>query len=88
MKSAAIIAIALILAPAAARGADPIAGKRPNIVFLLTDDQGYGDISAHGNRVVRTPNLDKLRGEGVRFTDFHGKGSNPGNGFQRPRVRA
>lgn len=46
-------------------------GRRPNIVFILTDDQGYGDVSAHGNPVLRTPNLDRLRAEGVRFTDFH-----------------
>ncbi|MCE3019099.1 MAG: sulfatase-like hydrolase/transferase, partial [Pirellula sp.] len=51
--------------------ADSIAGKRPNIVFFFTDDQGYGDISAHGNPILKTPNLDRLRGEGVRFTDFH-----------------
>lgn len=43
----------------------------PNIIFILTDDQGYGDISAHGNPVLRTPNLDRLHREGVRFTDFH-----------------
>ncbi len=51
--------------------AAPIAGKRPNILFILTDDQGYGDLSAHGNPVLKTPNLDKLHREGVRFTDFH-----------------
>ena len=51
--------------------AEGIAGKRPNILFVLTDDQGYGDISAHGNPVLKTPNLDKLRSEGMRFTDFH-----------------
>ena len=51
--------------------ADSIASKRPNIVFFFTDDQGYGDISAHGNPILKTPNLDRLRGEGVRFTDFH-----------------
>jgi len=50
--------------------ADAIAGKQPNILFLFTDDQGYGDISAHGNPVLRTPNLDRLRRESVRFTDF------------------
>jgi hypothetical protein len=44
---------------------------RPNIVFVLTDDQGYGDIAAHGNPVIKTPNLDRLYGESVRFTDFH-----------------
>lgn len=49
----------------------PIAGSRPNIIFILTDDQGYGDISAHGNPVLKTPNMDRLRAEGARFTDFH-----------------
>ena len=50
---------------------DPIAGKKPNIIFVLTDDQGYGDISAHGNPILKTPNLDRLHAEGIRFTDFH-----------------
>ena len=54
-----------------AAAAAPLAGQRPNIIFLLTDDQGYGDISAHGNPILKTPNLDRLRAEGVRFTDFH-----------------
>jgi arylsulfatase len=44
--------------------------KRPNIVFILTDDQGYGDLACHGNPVLRTPHLDRLYGESVRFTDF------------------
>jgi arylsulfatase A-like enzyme len=48
-----------------------LTGKRPNILFILTDDQGYGDVSAHGNPVLKTPNMDRLRAEGVRFTDFH-----------------
>lgn len=47
-----------------------LVGRRPNIIFLLTDDQGYGDISAHGNPVLKTPNLDRLHREGIRFTDF------------------
>jgi arylsulfatase len=51
--------------------AEPLAGSRPNIIFILTDDQGYGDISAHGNPILRTPNMDRLHREGVRFTDFH-----------------
>lgn len=45
--------------------------KRPNIVFVLTDDQGYGEIGAHGNPYIRTPHLDRLHAESVRFTDFH-----------------
>ena len=44
---------------------------RPNIIFLLTDDQGYGDLSCHGNPILKTPNLDRLHDEGVRFLDFH-----------------
>ena len=48
-----------------------VAKRGPNVVFLLTDDQGYGDVSAHGNPVLKTPNLDRLHAEGVRFTDFH-----------------
>src|SRR5688572_32960284 len=44
---------------------------RPNIIFILTDDQGYGDLSCHGNPILKTPNLDRLHAEGVRFTDFH-----------------
>jgi arylsulfatase len=46
------------------------AADRPNILFILTDDQGYGDLSAHGNPILKTPHLDKLRSESVRFTDF------------------
>ena len=63
--------VALLVALPVALPAGPLSGKRPNILFILTDDQGYGDISAHGNPILKTPNLDKLRSEGVRFTDFH-----------------
>src|SRR5262245_4583011 len=45
--------------------------RRPNIIFVLTDDQGYGDLSCHGNPILRTPNLDRLHDEAVHFTDFH-----------------
>ena len=47
------------------------AQPRPNIVFVLTDDQGYGDLSAHGNPILKTPNLDRFHRESVRFTDFN-----------------
>ena len=43
----------------------------PNVVLVMTDDQGYGDIGAHGNPYVKTPNLDRLYEESIRFTDFH-----------------
>jgi arylsulfatase A-like enzyme len=44
---------------------------KPNILIVLTDDQGYGDLSCHGNPVLKTPNTDRLHAESVRFTDFH-----------------
>ncbi len=45
--------------------------KRPNVILVMTDDQGYGDLSCHGNPVLKTPHLDRLHAESVRFTDFH-----------------
>ena len=45
--------------------------KKPNVIIVLTDDQGYGDIAALGNKVIKTPQLDKLHKEGTRFTNFH-----------------
>ena len=48
-----------------------LGAKQPNIVFIITDDQGYGDISAHGNPILKTPHLDRLRSEGICFEDFH-----------------
>ncbi len=45
--------------------------KLPNIVIILTDDQGYADVGCYGAKGYKTPNLDKLAEEGVRFTDFH-----------------
>lgn len=50
--------------------AQDLAGSKPNIVFVITDDQGYGDVSGNGNPVLKTPNMDRLRSEGVRFEDF------------------
>jgi arylsulfatase A-like enzyme len=44
---------------------------KPNIVFVLTDDQGYGDLACHGNPWIQTSNLDKLHSESVTFTNFH-----------------
>lgn len=44
---------------------------RPNIVFVMTDDQGYGDLACHGNPVLKTPNIDALHGESVRLTNYH-----------------
>jgi hypothetical protein len=45
--------------------------RRPNVILIMTDDQGYGEVAAHGNPVIKTPHLDKLHEASVRFTDFH-----------------
>ncbi|WP_411827826.1 arylsulfatase [Luteolibacter sp. AS25] len=47
------------------------AEKKPNILFILTDDQGYGDLACHGQPFLKTPNLDKLYAESTRFTNYH-----------------
>ncbi len=46
-------------------------GKRPNIILVMTDDQGMGDLSCLGNPILQTPNLDQLYKMSTRFTDFH-----------------
>lgn len=55
---------------ATAHAAAAASGK-PNVVIVLTDDQGYGDLSCHGNPILRTPQMDRLHDQSVRFTDFH-----------------
>ena len=52
-------------------GGNPLSGSRPNIVLVMTDDQGYGDLGCHGHPFVKTPNLDRLYTQSTRFTDFH-----------------
>ena len=47
------------------------ARSRCNVIVFITDDQGYGDLSTHGNPVLKTPHMDRLHSESVRFTDFH-----------------
>lgn len=47
------------------------AASPPNVILIMTDDQGYGDFSCHGNPVLKTPNMDKLAAESIRLTDFH-----------------
>ena len=47
----------------------------PNIILILCDDLGYGDLGCYGNTVQKTPNIDRLAGEGMRFTDFYAAAS-------------
>ena len=49
--------------------------SRPNIIFILADDLGYGDLSSYGATAIQTPNIDRLAEEGVLFTDAHSPSS-------------
>lgn len=47
----------------------------PNVILIMADDLGYGDLSSYGNTYISTPNIDQLMAEGVRFTDYHSNGA-------------
>jgi arylsulfatase A-like enzyme len=70
MKLTLTLTTALLFASLTALPA--VAGPNPpNVILVLTDDQGHGELGCHGNPHLKTPNLDRLHGESVRFTDFH-----------------
>jgi len=67
-------AAAVSMMPRAVWGKQAAGGKwpgKPNVVLMITDDQGYGELACHGNKIIKTPNLDALHGQSVRFTAFH-----------------
>lgn len=70
--AALALASATVARPAAAGAAG--GGAPPNIVFVLADDLGYGEIGPYGQRQILTPHLDRLAAEGVRFTDCYAGG--------------
>ena len=70
MKQAtSIIVIPLALSAFTANA--QVEKQKPNVIFILTDDQGYGDLACNGNQWIKTPEMDKLHSQGVRFTNFH-----------------
>lgn len=62
---AAVMVLLLLGAPLA------LAAARPNVLLIMTDDQGYGDLACNGNPVIKTPVLDKLHDMSIRLTNFH-----------------
>jgi arylsulfatase A-like enzyme len=63
--------VALCLVALAAPGAAAQPASKPNVIFILADDLGYGDLGLYGQKIIQTPNLDRLAAEGLRFTQFY-----------------
>src|SRR5580698_6203823 len=61
----------LVLAFIFGRQLPAFGASHPNIIFLLTDDMGYGDVGCYGGKFAPTPNIDKMAREGTRFTQFY-----------------
>ncbi|MEO1856481.1 MAG: arylsulfatase [Rubritalea sp.] len=70
-RTAAAIACALTASQHLMAADDVQSIAQPNIILVMTDDQGYGDLGCHGHPFLKTPNLDKLYSQSTRFTDFH-----------------
>jgi len=72
-----LILAGMSMVPSCVGGTSALAGEKhvipekPNILLVMTDDQGYGDLGCHGHPYLQTPNLDKLYAQSTRFTDFH-----------------
>ena len=66
-----LVLLALAWAPAALAQPPAPQAAPPNILLIVADDLGYGDLSAYGHRVLRTPSIDRLAGEGLRFTSYY-----------------
>ncbi len=73
MKKLLTIGIAIVISfsSSALYAAETLAGRRPNIILVITDDQGMGDLSCMGNKLVKTPHIDKFYRKATRFTDYH-----------------
>jgi len=65
------IGVAVSLLIACAVGFSATSPERPNFVIIFTDDQGYEDVGCFGSPNIKTPNLDRMAREGMRFTDFY-----------------
>lgn len=66
-----ILLFSFIVGVSSSQGASLSTYKKPNIIILLADDMGYGELGAYGQKVIKTPNIDKLAAQGMLFTDFY-----------------
>ena len=70
MRRQRLLLLAAVLTAFAVEAASP-GDNRPNVILIMTDDQGYGDVGSHGNPFLKTPNLDTLASQSVRLDDYH-----------------
>ena len=70
MKSSSLIVLAFVASCLGLAAADLPFGAKPNVILMITDDQGYGPIGKHCNPWIKTPKLDKLHGQSTRFERF------------------
>jgi arylsulfatase A len=66
-----LVALTALLLIAPSVHADEKSARKPNIVFILADDLGYGDLGCYGQQKIKTPNLDRMAAAGMRFTNFY-----------------
>lgn len=65
------VILPVLLASSSIAAGTQVTEVRPNIIFIMADDMGYGDLSCYGNEIIKTPNIDKLAKEGIRFTQSY-----------------
>jgi arylsulfatase A-like enzyme len=65
------LSICVLLAAATSRAAETAPQTKPNVIFILSDDLGYGDLGCYGQTKIKTPNIDQLAREGMRFTQCY-----------------
>lgn len=74
-----LVTVGAAIVPAAAAEAQQATPERPNIIFIMADDMGYGDLSCYGNKYIKTPNIDRLARTGTSFTQAYA-----GSGISSP----
>ena len=71
MKKLLTVILVVVAAAGTIQAEEPANTAKPNVILIMTDDQGYGDLACLGNPWIDSPNIDRLHADGIRLTDFH-----------------